>query len=64
MIVVTGNNNAVVVGSLMRMAAKVVEALYEVEGPRVVLLNLKLDVLNLRSAVRTRRRGMVKKRHR
>ena len=62
MIVVTGNNNAV--GVERWMLATVVEAVHKVEGFRVVLLNLKLDVLNLRSAVRTRRRGMVKKRHR
>ena len=51
------NNNAVTV-------AIVVEAVHEVEGAWVALLNLKLAVLNSKSAVRIRRRGAVRKRHR
>ena len=43
MAVVTGNNNAVVVRRWM--VAKVVEAVHEVEGARVVLLNSKLTFL-------------------
>ena len=52
MAVVTGNNNAVVVRRWI--VVKVVEAVHEVEGARVVLLNLKLTSLNSKSAVHTR----------
>ena len=60
MIVVAGNNNAVVVGRWV--VAIVVEAAHKVEGVWAVLLNLKLAGLNSKSAVRTRR-DMVRKRH-
>ena len=46
------------------MVAKVVEAVHEVKGVQAVLLNLELAALNSKSAVRTRRRGTVRKRHR
>ena len=43
--------------------AIVVKAVHKVEGVWAVLLNLKLAVLNSKSAVRESRRGAVRKRH-
>ena len=45
------------------MVAIVIEAVHEVEGARVMLLNLKLAALNSKSAVCTRRRDTVRRRH-
>ena len=57
-------NNAVTVAVGRWMVATVVEAVHEVEGARVVLLNLKLAVLSSKAAVHIRRGGTVRKRHR